>query len=83
MTSNLQQIRETAVNYIEPIPKVIFCLNYKFTCMSFREIYDILWNSIELYLPPHKPHTGRPVNRPYKVTADAMCDEAKIYKSII
>jgi len=26
---------------------------------------------------------GRPVNRPSKVTADAMCDEAKIYKSII
>lgn len=28
--------------------------------MSFREIDDVLWNSIEPYLPPQKPHTGRP-----------------------
>ena len=28
--------------------------------MSFREIDDVLWNSIEPYLPPQKPLTGRP-----------------------
>ena len=28
--------------------------------MSFREIDDVLWNSIEPYFPPQKPHTGRP-----------------------
>ncbi len=28
--------------------------------MSFREIDDVLWESIEPYLPPQKPHTGRP-----------------------
>jgi len=28
--------------------------------MAFREIDDVLWNSIESYLPPQKPHTGRP-----------------------
>ncbi|HET8687683.1 MAG TPA: transposase [Methanosarcina sp.] len=28
--------------------------------MSFREIDDVLWKSIEPYLPPQKPHTGRP-----------------------
>ena len=28
--------------------------------MSFREIDDILWKSIEPYLPPQKPYTGRP-----------------------
>jgi putative transposase len=27
--------------------------------MSFREI-DVLWESMEPYLPPQKPHTGRP-----------------------
>jgi len=52
LTSNLQQIRETAVNYIELIPKIILCLNYKFTVMPFREIDDFLWDSIEPYLHP-------------------------------
>jgi len=28
--------------------------------MSFREIDDALWESIEPYLPPQKPYTGRP-----------------------
>ncbi len=28
--------------------------------MSFHEIDDVLWKSIEPYLPPQKPHTGRP-----------------------
>jgi putative transposase len=28
--------------------------------MSFHEIDDVLWNSIEPYLPPQKPYTGRP-----------------------
>jgi transposase len=28
--------------------------------MSFRELDDVLWKSIESYLPPPKPHTGRP-----------------------
>ena len=28
--------------------------------MSFREINDVLWESIEPYLPPQKPLTGRP-----------------------
>ena len=28
--------------------------------MSFREIDDVLWESMEPYLPPQKPHTGRP-----------------------
>ncbi|WP_048136859.1 transposase [Methanosarcina horonobensis] len=28
--------------------------------MSFHEIDDVLWESIEPYLPPQKPHTGRP-----------------------
>jgi putative transposase len=28
--------------------------------MSFREIDDILWESIEPYLPPQKPYTVRP-----------------------
>lgn len=28
--------------------------------MSFHEIDDSLWKSIEPYLPPQKPHTGRP-----------------------
>jgi putative transposase len=28
--------------------------------MSFHEIDDSLWNSIEPHLPPQKPHTGRP-----------------------
>ena len=28
--------------------------------MSFREIDDALWESIEPYLPPQKQHTGRP-----------------------
>jgi putative transposase len=28
--------------------------------MSFHEIDDVLWNSIEHHLPPQKPHTGRP-----------------------
>ncbi|WP_011305696.1 transposase [Methanosarcina barkeri] len=27
--------------------------------MSFRDIDGVLWNSIEPYLPPQKPHTGR------------------------
>ena len=30
--------------------------------MSFREIDDALWKSIEPYLPSQKPHTGRPRN---------------------
>ncbi len=33
---------------------------HKFTFMSFREIDDVLWNSIEPYLPPQKSYTGRP-----------------------
>jgi putative transposase len=28
--------------------------------MSFREIDDVLWESIEPYLPPQKSYTGRP-----------------------
>lgn len=28
--------------------------------MSFHEIDDVLWKSIEHHLPPQKPHTGRP-----------------------
>jgi len=28
--------------------------------MLFHEIDDTLWESIELYLPPQKQHTGRP-----------------------
>jgi len=28
--------------------------------MSFREIDDAFWESIEPYLSPHKPHAGRP-----------------------
>ena len=28
--------------------------------MSFHEIDDVLWESIEQHLPPQKPHTGRP-----------------------
>ena len=28
--------------------------------MSFREIDDVLWKSVEPYLPPQKPLTGRP-----------------------
>ena len=28
--------------------------------MSFREIDDVLWESMEPYLPPQKPPTGRP-----------------------
>ncbi len=28
--------------------------------MSFLEIDDALWESIKPYLPPQKPHTGRP-----------------------
>ena len=28
--------------------------------MLFREIDNFLWNSMEPYLPPQKPHTGRP-----------------------
>jgi putative transposase len=28
--------------------------------MSFHEIDDVLWESIEHHLPPQKPHTGRP-----------------------
>lgn len=28
--------------------------------MSYHEIDDALWESIEPYLPPQKPHTGRP-----------------------
>jgi transposase len=28
--------------------------------MSFREIDDTLWSSVENYLPPQKPPTGRP-----------------------
>jgi putative transposase len=28
--------------------------------MSFHEIDDVLWKSIEPYLPPQKPLTGRP-----------------------
>lgn len=28
--------------------------------MSFHEIDDALWESIEPYLPPHKSYTGRP-----------------------
>jgi putative transposase len=27
--------------------------------MSFREIDDALWKSMEPYLPPQKPHKGR------------------------
>lgn len=44
----------------EPIPKVTLCLNYKFASMPFHEIEDDLWKSIEPYLPPQKPSTGRP-----------------------
>lgn len=35
-------------------------LNYKLNIISFCEIDDVLWESIEPYLPPQKPHTGRP-----------------------
>jgi len=28
--------------------------------MSFHEIDDVLWNSIEPYLPPQKPNIERP-----------------------
>ncbi|WP_158498912.1 transposase [Methanosarcina sp. A14] len=35
-------------------------LNYKSTFISFREIDDVLWNSIVPYLPLRKTHTGRP-----------------------
>ncbi len=35
-------------------------LNYKYGFMSFHELDDVLWNSIEPYLPPNNPHTGRP-----------------------
>lgn len=28
--------------------------------MSFHEIDDVLWKSIEHHLPPQKPHTRRP-----------------------
>jgi len=28
--------------------------------MSFPEIDDVLWESIEPYFPPHKSYTGRP-----------------------
>ncbi len=28
--------------------------------MTFHEIDDALWESIEQYLPPQKPYTGRP-----------------------
>ena len=30
--------------------------------MSFREIDDVLWESIEPYLPPQKSLTGRPLS---------------------
>jgi putative transposase len=46
--------------YIEPSPKLISCWNYKFRIIfSFREIDDVLWESIEHHLPPQKLHIGR------------------------
>lgn len=41
----------------EPTPKLILCWNYNFNIMSFHEVDDVLWGSIEHYLLPQKPHT--------------------------
>ncbi|WP_141706383.1 transposase [Methanosarcina barkeri] len=45
---------------IRAYPKSNIMLNYKSTFISFREIDDVLWNSIVPYLPLRKTHTGRP-----------------------
>jgi transposase len=45
---------------IEIEAKSGICPDSKFTFMSFHEIDDVLWKSIEPYLPPQKSHTGRP-----------------------
>jgi transposase len=40
--------------------------------MSFCEIDDVLWESIEPYLPLHKPYTGRPRSNLRKLMNNIM-----------
>ena len=46
--------------------------------MSFREIDDVLWKSIEPYLPPQKPLTGRPRANMRKLMNGILDSIAKI-----